>query len=213
MYKDFILNKNGSLIYEPKNLVVVPPKGAQTVLEQFYNEPDALGKGQNNWYRMINQHVLGIKKREAIEFLKSKEVYQLTRHPNKDSRSYQIFAIHLVDVARYKKENNRYIFILTCIDLFGGYTWFEPLQNKESKDVTEAFKRILLETDKNLPNSKVLSMFFYGMKHIVTKSYTSQPNLEAANKQLRKIMRELFVRTEKLVWYSSLKNIQNAKNT
>jgi transposase InsO family protein len=181
---------------------------------------------------MITQHVLGITKRQAIEFLKKKEVYQLTRDPNKAvnkpllaSRPYQIYAIDLVDVARYKQGNNRFIFILTCVDLFSGYTWFEPLRNKESKDVLEAFKRIIRESDDHLPKSVIsdnglefrgaLESYFKEnkIKHIFTKSYTPQPNVEAANKQLRKIMRELFVKTGKLVWYKSLKDIQKAKNT
>ena len=232
LYKDFVIDKQGVLIYEPKNLVVVPPSTVEKVLEQFYDQSEALGKGQNNWYRMITQHVLGITKRQAIEFLKKKEVYQLTRDPNKAvnkpllaSRPYQIYAIDLVDVARYKQGNNRFIFILTCVDLFSGYTWFEPLRNKESKDVLEAFKRIIRESDDHLPKSVIsdnglefrgaLESYFKEnkIKHIFTKSYTPQPNVEAANKQLRKIMRELFVKTGKLVWYKSLKDIQKAKNT
>ena len=232
LYKDFVINKQGILTYEPKNLVVVPPNAVEKTLEQFYGESEALGKGQNNWYRLITQHVLGITKRQAIEFLKSKEVYQLTRDPNKAvnkpllaSRPYQIYAIDLVDVARYKQGNNRYIFILTIVDLFSGYTWFEPLRNKESKDVLEAFKRMIQESGDHLPSAVIsdngkeflgsLDAFFKEkkIKHMFTKSYTPQPNVEAANKQLRKIMRELFVKTGKLVWYKSLKDIQNAKNT
>jgi len=76
-YGDFVVKK-GVLIYEPKNLVVIPPKARNEVIENLYEQDISLGKWKNNWYRLITSSFLGITKREAIDFLKSKEIYQLT---------------------------------------------------------------------------------------------------------------------------------------
>jgi hypothetical protein len=46
-YGNFIV-KNGFLIYEPKNLVLIPPEARKQVMEQIYQQDIALGKSQNN---------------------------------------------------------------------------------------------------------------------------------------------------------------------
>jgi len=203
-------------------------------LEQIYDQDVALGKGQNNWYRYISSLVLGITKREAIDFLKSKEIYQLTRDPIKSAkrplistRPFHIFAIDLVDLNQYMsiKENKKYRYVLTCVDLFSGYTWFKPLKHKEPSDVLKAFEEIVAESN-DQKCSVVVSdngneflgefddyLSRHKIKHIFTKTYTPQPNVEAVNNQLRKIMRQIFVKYNKLAWLPYLPAIQQAKNT
>ena len=234
-YKDFTYDsKTRMLCYEPTGQLVIPSDSKQQVLEKMYEQDTALGKGQNNWYRYISQYVLGITKREAIEFLKSKEIYQLTRDPIKTAkrplvaiRPFHIFAIDLVDLNQYIgiKENKKFRYVLTCVDLFSGYTWYKPLKNKEPRDVLKAFDSIVAESSDHLP-SIVLNdngNEFLGefndyltqnkVKHIFTKTYTPQPNVESANNQLRKIMKQFFVKYNKLAWLPFLPTIQQAKNT
>ena len=51
------------------------------------------------------------------------------------------------------------------------------------------------------------------IQHIYTKSYTPEPHIEAVNNQLRKIMRQIFVRNNSLAWLPYLEGIQSAKNS
>ena len=51
------------------------------------------------------------------------------------------------------------------------------------------------------------------MKKLNTRSYSPQPNVESKNREVRKVMRVLFLRTKSLVWYPYLKDIQDALNT
>ena len=63
----------------------------------------------------------------------------------------EIWSIDLADFSGYKISNNkgfRYIFII--IDNFSKYTWTIPLQNKNSKTITEEFS-IILTTLKRSP--------------------------------------------------------------
>jgi hypothetical protein len=41
------------------------------------------------------------------------------------------------------KANRKYRYIFSCLDIFSKFCWFVPLKNKEAKDATEAFKKIL----------------------------------------------------------------------
>jgi hypothetical protein len=64
------------------------------------------------------------------------------KRPLVASRPFHIFAIDLVDLNQYLgfKENKKYKYVFTCVDLFSGYTWLKPLKHKKPSDVIKAFK-------------------------------------------------------------------------
>ena len=203
-------------------------------MEYLYSQVESAGKGQNNFYRWLTSKYLGITKREASEFIKSKEDYQLTRDTHRSIKKpiiahscFQTFAIDLIDLNQYVsvKANKRYRYILSIMDIFSGYCWFQPIKKKEPADVLTAFLEAMSESGDHLP-SRILSdngTEFKGefedylkeskIKHICTKSYTPEPHIEASNNQLRKIMRQVFVRNNSLAWLPHLGGIQTAKNT
>ena len=232
-YRDFMVER-GKLIYEPKNLEVIRPSDRKKVLEELYDEVESAGKGQNNFYRWITTQYLGISKRESQAFLKSKEDYQLTRDPHKTlkkpllaNRPFQFFAMDLVDMNQYLsvRQNKQKRYILSIMDLFSGFTWFEGLKTKEPKEILRAFQEVITTCNGNYPvriasdnGNEWLGEFDdylreHKIKHIFTKTYTSEPHIEAVNNQLRKIMRQIFVRENTLAWLPHLKGIQKAKNS
>ena len=233
VFRNFIV-KDNRLIYEPLNLEYVPPKDQTKVLKSVYDGMESAGKGQNNWYRYITTRYLGITKRQAQKFLKSQEDYQLTRQPTFGrkkpllaNRPFQMFAIDLVDMNQYLtvRANRKYRYVMSVMDLFSGYTWFKPLKHKEPEDVLQAFETILgdslnilpgrLVSDNGLEFKGVFEQFLKNNKisHTFTKTYSPEPHIEAVNNQLRKIMRQIFVRTNSLAWLPYLPEIQRAKNT
>ena len=231
--KDFIV-RNNKLFYEPMNLEYVPPRDKTRVMTTLYDSDESAGKGQNNFYRWITTKYLGITKREAQKFLKSQEDYQLTRQPTVGkkkpllaTRPFQMFAMDLVDMNQYVgvRANKRFRYIMSVMDLFSGYTWFKPIKHKEPGDVLHAFQAIVAESMDILP-VRVLSdngNEFRGefeeylktnkVKHTFTRTYSPEPHIEAVNNQLRKIMRQIFVRTNSLAWLPYLAGIQSAKNS
>ena len=101
------------------------------------------------------------------------------------SHPFQIFAIDLVDMNQYVgiRENRKYRYIMSVMDLFSGYCWFKALKKKEPEDVSNAFDVIIAESNNHLPN-RIISdngTEFQGafadflksnnIKHIFTKSY------------------------------------------
>ena len=232
-YRDFVVER-GKLIYEPKNFEVVRPSDHKKVLEDLYEDVLSAGKGQNNFYRWIASQYLGISKRESQAFLKSREDYQLTRDPHKTlkkpllgNRPFQFFAMDLVDMNQYLsvRQNKQKRYILSIMDLFSGYSWFEAIKTKEPKEILRAFKEIIATCNGHYPvriasdnGAEWMGEFDeylqeHKIKHIFTKTYTPEPHIEAVNNQLRKIMRQIFVRENTLAWLPYLKGIQDAKNS
>ena len=144
--------ERGKLIYEPKNLEEIRPNDRKKVLEELYDEVESAGKGQNNFYKLITTQYYGISKRESQAFSKSKEDYQLTRDPHKTlkkpllaNRPFQFFAMDLVDMNQYLsvRQNKLKRYILSIMDLFSGFCWFEALKTKEPKEILRAFQEVI----------------------------------------------------------------------
>ena len=231
---DHFIVRNDKLIYEPLNLEYVRPRDRRQVMKTLYDQVESAGKGQNNFYRWLTTKYLGITKRQSQAFLRTREDYQLTREPTfaikrpmLANHPFQIFAMDLIDLNQYIgiRENKKYRYIMSVMDLFSGYAWFKPIKKKEPEDVLEAFEAVIAESNDNIPN-RLLSdngTEFRGVfddflkinkiKHICTKSYTPEPHIEAVNSQCRKIMRQVFVRTNSLAWLPHLRGIQSAKNS
>ena len=115
-FKDFIV-RDDRLVYEPMNLEYVRPRDRRRVMQSLYDQVESAGKGQNNFYRWITTKYLGITKRQAQAFLKTREDYQLTSIPTRGvkkpmlaTRPFQSFAIDLVDMNQYigVRANKRY---------------------------------------------------------------------------------------------------------
>ena len=145
--------KQGSLIYTPINLTVVPSddeKLKNKILTQIYKSPEALGKGQNNFHQLVLQKYLGIKRKDVIDFLKKQPAYQMFQNkPKVISRGvqakypFQYWAIDLVDVENLYSQNRPYKYILTATDLFTRYVWYFPMKNKTAPETLRAFNDIL----------------------------------------------------------------------
>jgi len=238
--------KNGKLFYKPLNLEVVPedkPTEIRRILEEVYDRPETIGKGQNQFHNYVLQHYLGIRRKHIIPFLKTKPEYQLRQNKERivskgiqSTRPYQYWAIDLVDMNFYKniKANRKYRYIFSCLDIFSKFCWFIPLKNKEAEDTTEAFKKILrynlrfnkngigdfkfpayVVHDKGTEFAGEFKTYLKENKVIqkTTKSYSPQPNIENLNGQLRAMMRSQFIRTNSLAWYPYTQDFADSKNT
>jgi len=235
-FKGFKVINNTTLYYEPLNLTVIPYNKKNIInekLTELYNSSQGLGKGQQNFYRLVISKYLGIKRNDCIDFLKKQSDYQLTRKPKREFERpinsklpFNILAIDLVDLNPYMKirENKNYRYILTVIDLFSNYTWFFPIKKKEPDNIVNAFDHLLAES--GITPKMVISdggsefkgefldfLRAHFIKKITTRSYTPQPNVEKANQILRQIMRHVFIRYNTLAWLPYLKEMQESKNS
>ena len=57
----------------------------------------------------------------------------------------QTWAVDLIDMQQYSKQNKHYKYLLAVIDVFSKYGWLIPLKNKTGVTVSEAFKTLFKE--------------------------------------------------------------------
>lgn len=109
-----------------------------------------------NAARKINRN---INLEDVKNWLNKQETYtthkisfrKFKRNPIIVSKIDQEWQIDLMDVSKLSKYNNKYNFILVCIDVLSKYLWLEPIKNKNSQSVYKAFKSILLSSNRR-PN-------------------------------------------------------------
>ena len=135
------------------------------------------------------------------------------------------WSIDLIDMNRYITHNREYRYILTCIDFFSRFVWAVPIKNKTSRDVSIAMGVIcdkagvypkILQKDNGGEFQGATNTFMerHNIRWINTLSYSPQSNglIENFNNQLRKMLRELMIRHENLIWYNQLDLCCSIKN-
>lgn len=106
--------------------------------------------GIDNLYREAKKLNKDITKKFVTDWLHTKNVYTLhkpVRHRFPRNKVIAIglhydWQIDLVDLQNLKKHNNGYVYLLTCIDIFGHYAWAVPLKSKRPSEVVRALKHI-----------------------------------------------------------------------
>ena len=150
---------------------------------------------------------------------------------------FQYFAIDLVDMNYYSNvaANKKFRYIFSCIDIFTKFAWFVAIKNKDAPSTLAALKKIIdynlqfkppverksmnypsvVLSDNGAEFKGELDAYFkeHHIKHITTKSYVPQANIENLNLQLRHMIRDNFVRTNSLAWFPYLQAFADSKNT
>ena len=111
------------------------------ILEQIYWDASHSGSlsGLENFYRVLQEKKIKINRKELKEWLATQEAY--TRHwrvLKKFPRNKVItrgiddlWQIDLADMQNLAKFNQKFRYLVTCIDVFSKYAWVIPIQNKE----------------------------------------------------------------------------------
>lgn len=123
-----------------------------------------------------------IKLTDVTNFLSGQLTYTLHRRVVRKFQRNPIVSTHhseggqadLVDIQRYKKDNNGYGFILTVIDTFSRKAYAVPVESKHAENMCKAFKQIFknykpdqLQTDegKEFTAARVQQLFKDFMVH------------------------------------------------
>jgi hypothetical protein len=57
----------------------------------------------------------------------------------------QTWAVDLIDMQQYSKQNKHYKYLLAVIDIFSKYGWLIPLKNKTGLTVSEELKNNIIK--------------------------------------------------------------------
>lgn len=122
-------------------------------MDSVFSEVKSPGSysGINTLFRHIKEKGYAIKKKDLIEWLRSKDAYTKHKPIHRHFRRNKTIVYHIdeqwqmdiVDLKTLTDFNRGYKYILTCIDIFSKHAWAIPLRNKTGLKTLKAFKTIL----------------------------------------------------------------------
>ena len=231
-YKDFEVKEN-KIFFKPLNLEVIPNDKKQQTLKNFYDDFKAIGNGKVAFYKKISSHYINIKRSECSDFLSKQSTYQInteikhiTNKPILASACGERLAVDLISMDNLSEHNNNFNYILTAIDYFSRKVWAKPLINKTSDNVRDGLQLIfndmtikphLLQSDNGREFKNYDSIAWLkenNIKPVFSLPYSPESNglIENFNKQLRKMIKEIFIRTNNLNWVDYLQIMVDNKN-
>ena len=228
-YKDFKV-ENNKLVYEPKDLIVVPKRSINRTLRDEYNE--TFGTGIVNFYKTIRSKYLNIKREDVQTFIRRQVPQQLTgdfhHRTNKPIVSIypnQLWCLDCIDVSRFGTRNKNFNFILNVIDVFSRKLWLEPLKQQTSLLTKNAFMRIInragispkyLISDNGTEFKGEFANYCerHDIQQRLNRAYSPQANgiVERANLEVRKLMKQIFIDHENNVWINDIRTIEDVRN-
>lgn len=235
-YKEFIVNGEGKLIYNPRvlNLEVVRRKDIPDILKDLYDDPQVgTGASVKGFYNKVTARYLGIKRNDVEEFLGRQVPYQLTKKEPRNMKRPLValypnhrWACDLIDMNLYEGYNNHKKFILTVIDFFTKKVFAQPVTNKTAENVKNALAEIcrvsrtyplILQSDNGGEFKGVFKTFCADndITQVKTLSYSPTSNglVENFNMFLRKMIREGFIREKSLNWVDHLQDYVINRNS
>jgi hypothetical protein len=119
--------------------------------------------------------------------------------------------------------NGRYKYIVNCMDLFSKYIFLAPLRNKTAVNVRNFFQTriinegfapnaLMSDNGKEFEAGFATLLANNDIRHIKNPPYNPIKPIEAMNGNVRRLLRELFVRNQNATWWNQLGTIQNSLN-
>lgn len=229
--KEFSI-KDGELILTKTGHVVVKSTDREKIMKQLYDDVSlGSGKGILSFYKLVISKYINIRRVDCEEFLKKQAYYQLqqplthiTNKPIVATYPNQLYAMDLIDMETYSNFNTRYKYILTIVDVFSGMCFLGKLTKKEAKNVAKEFERIvavyptyiLCDNGLEFKGDFIDYAKLHGIIIRNTTTYAPQSNgiAESKNKQVRKLIRDVFLRTNQMNWTRYIDAIEdNLNNT
>jgi hypothetical protein len=235
--KDFTID-NDKLVYSPLNLIVVPDDKRNDVLKKIYEDiTQGPAQGIDMFYARVRDKYLNIRRSDVASFLKGQKVYQITKSQNHtinkpimSSSPNERWGIDCINMVSYASSNGGidrgWKYILTVVDYFSRKVWLRALKAQTAINVRSALINIVAETktypriiqaDNGSEFQKETSEWMKdnNITYIKTLSYSPESNglVEGRNKLVRKILREINIRTNSRNWTNYLQTTANLLNS
>lgn len=229
--KEFSVIKN-DLVLTKTGHIVVKQSDRNKIMTKLYNDiTQGSGKGITTFYKLVVSKYINIRRSDCEDFLKGQAYYQLqqplthiTNKPIVSTYPNQLYAIDLIDMELYVNKNYRNRYILTVVDVFSGKCWLGKMTQKTAANVAREFERItemyptyiLCDNGTEFQGEFLNYCKDNGIIVRNTTTYAPQSNgvVESKNKQVRKQIRDIFLRTNQLNWTRYLDDVErNLNNT
>ena len=201
-------------------------------LSKLYSDPDFPGSfgGADRFYREVVKLHPQTTRKQIVRFLKTQKAYTLHKQIRKP-RQYRrtltygprdLWQIDLLDLQKFKTENEQYRYLCVVIDCFSKYVWVKPLKNKTASSIVKALSLLLMmERPKHLQadqgseffNKQVAKMLqAFGPKLYYSYSEQKASIVERVQRTLRARMGRLFTHRGNHVWIDKIDEIVAAYN-
>ena len=201
----------------------------QFLKDIYYNKKLLFGRDKLYKYISKNHPEQKITRRQIADFLSNQEVQQLYRNKPTVKASRPLITqrktlqIDLIDLNNISSSNNRYSYILNCIDIFSRKVWLFKLLKKTNTSV-KSFVIPLLKQHKFKVLSSDNGLEFtgfdeelkeIGVKHIYGNPYTPQNQavIERSNGTIKKVINKLFFIRKNKKWIDILQEVEDNYNT
>jgi len=228
-YDGFKMDDN--VMYYENELIVVKPSLKQQVIKNTYESDLGFHTGVYTLYKLLQKFYIGITMDDVKYFLESATVKKLsnpinhrTNKPIVAEYKHELWGIDLIDMNRLQGQNKGFRYILTIVDTFTRFTWLFATKTKTSGAIKAHLvgmineyspDAILSDHGKEFEN-KSLKAFYKkeGVEERHGMSYIGQSNgiVEAKNKQVRNVIRRLFIENENNNWIDHLQTVAGLLN-
>ena len=168
-------------------------------------------------YKRAKSKGMDVRLKDVKEWLTKQESYTMNRAVKKTLDT------DLGDMGSLSAQNDKYHYILLCIDIFSRYVWVRPLKTKRAKDVVEAFGSIVEEGRKPKTlrsdagseyTNKVIQNFLKnkGIHHYVTHNTTQASYAERVLKTIKTKLYRYMVSNYTSRYINVLQDIINSYN-
>ena len=232
-FKDFEVNENNELTYQPTGQIVASPASREIIVQKIYNEW-GLGSGINNLYEKVSRRYLNITRAFVSDFLKRQSTYQLSTSQKKQTNKKiyssginKIFYVDLIDLNPLVKSNKKYRYILTGVDSFSKFVFMVKLKAKDAKTLVDglreicmlqasAFPKVIVSDNGGEFKNDFVQNFCIenGIKQVFGRSYSPKSNslVEATNGIIRHVLRSLFIKNGNTNWCDHLEEVRKSIN-
>ncbi|XP_069109792.1 uncharacterized protein [Argopecten irradians] len=198
-------------------------------LKDIYFNPANAGSfsGPDKLYRYVKKAgKYVISKYKIRKWLQRQEPYSLQRairHPFKRNKIFVTgiddqWSADLMDMVKFKSENDGYSYILVVIDVFSKYLWLRPLKNKKGTSVSKALQDILSEgrqpsrirSDKGQEfRSKDVNSLLnrYGITHLYAQNETKAAVAERVIKTIKTRLYRYFTHNRNYEYVKKLQSL------
>lgn len=203
-------------------------------LKDIYFNPANAGSfsGPDKLYRYVKKAgKYVISKYKIRKWLQRQEPYSLQRalrHPFKRNKIFVTgiddqWSADLMDMVKFKSENDGYSYILVVIDVFSKYLWLRPLKNKKGTSVSKALQDILSEgrqpsrirSDKGQEfRSKDVNSLLnrYGITHLYAQNETKAAVAERVIKTIKTRLYRYFTHDRNYEYVKKLQSFADSYN-
>ena len=212
--------------------VTKKPTGVEKFLtETYYNPKNPYSFGGKSKLQQQARKQKRISKQKTEKWLQSQDPYTLhkgvrkhfPRRPTIVNGYGEQLQADLIDMQKFKNDNNGHSFILTVIDVFSKFAWAYGIKSKTGSNVAAALKEILtatnvrhLQTDKGkeFNNTAVRSLLD---KHTINHFSTENDDIKASiverfNRTIQNRLYRWFTRSKSQRWIDVLPRLMDSYN-